>query len=236
MKIDYSILSVNDNPLYSDFWDLNKRFWYEYIGIKPMLVYINKTKEAIEEDDDSLIFYIREVPNVDSGFQTQISRLYVTQFFPNDVLITSDIDMFPLSKTYFNNIVENIPNDKLAILSSDAYPSSAVRYPICYNVGKGNTFDNILDLELNFSIFCDKMLKYGWGWDTDEKYLGMKVNEKKDKCVFLNRGWENGIASKRLDRVVWGYNKNQDYIDCHSLRPYKQYKGEIDNLIKNYLK
>lgn len=242
MKIKYSILSVDDNPLYQGFWDINKKLWFYNMGIKPILAYI--TDDAlgnyhIDVQDDYIIFNIKKIKGIDSGFQSQVSRLFVTQFFPKDVLITSDIDMFPLSKDYFVNQIKHLNEDKMVIFSSDAYPDQ-IRYPMCYNAAKGELFKDLLGLNKNFKEFCETLLSYNWGWDTDEKFFGMKIQNHKRRCIFLNRGWQNGMAINRIDRVAWNYNisdiKSKKYIDCHSLRPFNKYQRQIKFLINNYLK
>ena len=118
----------------------------------------------------------------------------------------------------------------------EAYPNK-VRYPICYNVGKGSTFNEILGLDCSFEDYVNRLLKFDWGWDTDELYFGEKINnfENQKRIVKLKRGWYQGRALNRVDRVVWNYEdnklKNGEYYDCHSIRPYSKYKTEIDRLI-----
>jgi hypothetical protein len=145
--------------------------------------------------------------------------------------------MLPLSHYYFNNIVNELNDDSLAILSSDAY--TTVRYPLCYNVGKGQIFNDVLDLNCEFDEYCDRLSKFEQGWDTDELYFGKCVNEFSDKerICLLNRGWQFGMAINRIDRVRWLYDINLlkagHYIDSHSLRPYSQYKIEVDKMINS---
>ena len=99
-------------------------------------------------------------------------------------------------------------------------------------------FNEILDLDVSFEEYCNRLIDYGWGWDTDELYFGKKVNEysNKNRIIKLNRGWSNGIANDRIDRVNWNYDitrlKNQKYIDSHSLRPLTTYNNEVKHLIE----
>lgn len=235
MKIDYAIVSTDDNNLYKDFWPIVKKLWYELIGIKPLLVEICDTNDILEYDD-CIIHKIKKIEGINTGFQSQIARMYVTKFYPEKICITSDIDMLPLSKEYFTSTVENYDDDKLIIFSSDAY-SNVDRYPICYNAAKGSTFDEIMKFESTFGEYCHKLHSLNNGWDTDELYFGKMVNTflHQNKIIKLNRGWEHGRALNRIDRVFWVYDplklKRRDYIDSHSLRPYTLYKTEIDKLI-----
>jgi hypothetical protein len=52
MKIDYVIVSSDDNPLYLDFWEIVKRLWIDLIGIKPILVKISDNDNVEELNMD----------------------------------------------------------------------------------------------------------------------------------------------------------------------------------------
>jgi hypothetical protein len=235
MKIDYSIVSSNETPLYKNFWELTKLFWNKHIGIKPILCLIDD-QEKIENSDDCIIHYIKKIPNIDSGFQAQIARMYVTKYYSEQICLTSDIDMFPISKKYFLETTKPYSDDSIVIFSSDAYKNQS-RYPICYNAAKGSFFYNLLDLNCSFNEYCERLLSFGFGWDTDELYFGNKIDTYHDqsKIIKLNRGWNYGIASNRIDRVFWNYDvrrlEKEQYIDCHSLRPIELYKNDINTLL-----
>lgn len=235
MKIDYAIVASDSNTMYLDFWPIVRDLWINLIKIKPILVLISD-KNKITDNGDYIIHEIKSVDNVSTAFQSQIVRMYITKFYSDSVCITSDIDMLPLSYKYFNKITDDYSDDDMIILSSDAYTIN--RYPLCYNVAKGSTFNKVLDLDCSFSEYCERLLKYNQGWDTDELYFGECINKfNKDRIKLLNRGWSMGMALNRIDRVFWRYDiqtlKNGDYIDCHSLRPYTTYKEQVDKLINS---
>lgn len=238
MNIDYVIVSSDNNKLYLDFWPIVRDMWYDLVKIKPILVLISD-RDFITENEKFIIHELKSINDIDTGFQSQISRMYITKFYKNSICLTSDIDMIPLNRNYFINSVVDVDDNSIVILSSDAYNSN--RYPLCYNVASGNTFNEILDLECSFEDYCKRLLEYKQGWDTDELYFSKCVNEfsYKDRIVFKKRGWINGIAKSRIDRCNWRYDinllKNNYYIDSHSLRPYFTYKKQIDQLI-NYIR
>lgn len=234
MKIDYAIVSSDNNPMYLDFWPIVRDLWINLIKIKPILVLISD-KDKVTDNGDHIIHEIKSVDNVSTAFQSQVVRMYITKYYSDYVCITSDIDMLPLSYKYFNKIVEDYTNDDIVILSSDAYTID--RYPLCYNVATGKVFNDILDLNCSFSDYCDRLLKYNQGWDTDELYFGECISKYNGNTELLTRGWSMGMALSRIDRVFWRYDiqtlKDGDYIDCHSLRPYTTYKEQVDKLIHN---
>jgi hypothetical protein len=236
MKIDYAIVASDGNSIYLDFWPIVRDLWIKLIKIKPILVLISD-KDLVTNNGDHIIHEVKSVDSHSTAFQSQVVRMYITKYYSDSVCITSDIDMLPLSHEYFNNITNEFNDNSLAILSSDAYQS--VRYPLCYNVAKGYTFNEILDLNCDFDEYCDRLSRYEQGWATDELYFGKCVNEFSDKSriCLLNRGWQKGMAINRIDRAYWRYDdtllKNGHYIDSHSLRPYSIYKKEVDKLINN---
>jgi hypothetical protein len=236
MKIKYVIVSSDKNRMYLDFWPVVKQLWANVINIKPILVLISDENKITDNATD-IVHEIKSVEGIDTGLQAQIARMYVTKFYPSDVCLTSDIDMLPLSHSYFNSVLDKVDEGSLAILSADAY--KILRFPICYNAAKGDTFNEILGLNVSFEEYCKRLVEFGWGWDTDELYFGKMVNEYplQYRIKKFNRGWMNGIANNRIDRVAWGYDKNEikndGYIDCHSVRPYSQYKATIDKLIEH---
>lgn len=240
MNIDYAILSTNDNPMYMDFWTVVKPVWINHVKIKPILVLID-SEDYIKDFGDYILFKIKKVEGIDTGFQSQISRMWVTKFFIDEVCLTSDIDMLPINESYFKETIYKINENNLVIYSSDAYPTQSQRYPICYNAAKGKTYIEILKLNNfnNFSDYCNFLFKRGEGWDTDELYFGECVDNfsRQEIITKLNRGWGSGIADLRIDRVSWNYDSNniEKYIDSHLLRPYNRYKNEIDKLIKEIL-
>jgi hypothetical protein len=234
MKIDFVIVSTDDNPMYSDFWPVVKNLWSNLVGIKPILVKISDTDEIIE-DDECIIHNIKRINGIKTGLQSQIARMFVTKYYKDSVCLTSDIDMLPLSKSYFTSDIENLNNDSMVIFSSDAY-EYIDRYPICYNAAKGSLFTEILQLDVSFEEYCNRLLSLGWGWDTDELYFGKMINSYYDqsKITKLNRGWSFGVAKDRLDRIRWKYDPNNfknQFIDSHSLRPYSTHKTQIDKIV-----
>jgi hypothetical protein len=234
MKIDFVIVSTDDNPLYSEFWPVVKNLWSNLVGIKPILVKISDTDEIIESDE-CIIHNLKKADGIKTGLQSQIARMFVTKYYKDSVCLTSDIDMLPLSKKYFTSDIENLNNDSMVIFSSDAY-KNVNRYPICYNAGKGSLFSEILQLDVSFEEYCNRLLSLGWGWGTDELYFGKMINSYYDqsKITKLNRGWSFGVAKDRLDRIRWKYDPNNfkdQFIDSHSLRPYSTHKTQIDKIV-----
>ena len=211
-----AIYSSDDNPLYKDFEPYVNRAW-KRIGINPIYININSSSE----------FYSAKVP---TGAQSQIIRVLYPALFPDQMFITSDIDMLPLSKSYFVDSVNLISSgNEILNLTADAYDYKDKVYPICYWVSKGNNFrkvTGIRDIKDVLNIMED-WYALGYGWNTDERcFSGLVNNCSEVNFKPIDRGWDGSIASRRIDRINWKYDSNllnQDYyIDSHLVRPLLQ--------------
>lgn len=237
MNIDYVILGSDENPYYYDFWPIVSKVWKEIFNITPVLGLICDEDSDFIDTEYGIIKKFKKTENVDIGLQSQIVRLFLPKFLKGNCLI-SDIDMIPLSKQYFTESSSGITNNNLIIYSSDNPEClSEKMYPMCYFAANSEVFLKIFDLDLNWEQFCLYLRNRNESWYTDQKYLYEKTNNfcRKNDCIFLNRGW-SGMAHRRIDRASWGYDRSivseGYYIDCHSLRPFKTFKKEIEELIE----
>lgn len=245
MNIDYVIVSTDNNPLYDGYWEIVKKTWNKVVGVTPLLIVVGDSDFHEKYENCEIIGY-KKVCDMPTSFQSQVSRMYGTKTYPNKTFLISDLDMIPLSKSYFIDNAKNINDESLLIYTSDAYGyNNQIRYPMCYNLTKGSVYDEILDLNCSFQDFVTRIynLKFNPLWDSDELYFGKSVNyfEKKypNRITKLERGFAEGFATKRIDRNYWelyDLSKISEnyYIDSHLLRPYKKYSNEI-NKILNFL-
>lgn len=244
MKIKYALHGVDSNPLYSDFWEPVSKIWKIKFDVVPVLLAVMEEEEFKSKKFDETYgkaINIKPIKGVPLHLQAQWIRYWYTINFPNEVSIVSDIDMFPLSKQYFVDQIEKIEDNKYVHLYSNMLP----HLPACYHVAKGETFKKILRLPDSFEESMREMMRYNTDgcithmgmqlWNLEEKFSSNRINlyPIKHDLVLLNR---NGY---RIDRDCWHYDekllKQDFYIDCHSLRPYKDHKHEIDKLVRSIL-
>ena len=229
MKIDYVIVSSDDNPMYKDFYPIVAKRWLE-LGYKTY--YVNITdKDEIIENEYGIIHKIKSLDFVSTGFQSQVVRLFSSKFIEGNIMM-SDIDMLPINGDYYNQYLNELTDDNVIIYSGQPY-SDVPYYPMCYVVSNSFNFRRYLEIEdVNFSEYC-KMLSdaYGQAWNTDENFMYDRFQNYKENLVVKN----DRDFSRRVDRSNWNYNiellKRGQYIDSHMLRPYNQYRIKIDELI-----
>lgn len=230
MKIDYVIISSDDNPLYKDFYGVVAKQWYN-LGFKTY--YINITDiDEITENKFGIIHKIKSLDFVSTGFQSQVVRLFASNFINGNILI-SDIDMLPLNSEYFNQYLNELSMDNIILYSGQPY-GDVPYYPMCYVLSYSATIKKYLDIDnMTFKKYCEKLLSnYGEKWNTDENFMYDQFKNYKNKLIIKNRDF-----STRIDRSNWTYNldllKNGHYVDSHMVRPYSINKNKIDDLIKN---
>ncbi len=235
MKIKYAIMGSDMNPLYYDFWPIISKVWKEVFDITPVLGLICDEDSELIQDQYGLIKKFKRINGIDDGLQSQIVRFYLPPTL-DGVCITSDIDMMPLSKKYFIDNIENFDKNKFYVMTSDNPECLKNKeYQMCYNIAKPEIFKEVLKIDDSWFDFVNKLKNLGLGWTTDQRYLYNMINdyEKKENIVLMKRGF-SGLAHNRIDRAIWKYNPksviNGDYIDSHLVRPYIEYKNEIDNL------
>ena len=193
------LLSCDENPYYLDFWPLAKDIWKRRFDIDPKLVYINKEKET-ETFEDSVL-YIKQLEDVPIYLQAQMARIYFTHLFPDDVCLVSDIDMFPVSKAFFNK--EKILDicDKETFFHLNPEKREFGQLPICYYCGYGSLYEKLFDattwpqfLEMvinkdfntdNFNFSLPMHLEGKKLWFSDEIFLFNQIMNKKISIVII---------------------------------------------------
>lgn len=245
MKIDKVILSSDDNPIYLDFWEVVSGVWQELFDIEPILLYFGDGNPSTKFG--KIIYFDKN--DYSPSLNTLWSRYWYPQKEPETTFIISDIDMIPMSKYYFIEQLKDIEEEKYVHLVGYHRP-----IPSCYHLAKGKLFKKILELPEKFEDCLDMITKSNIGmtynvpfsnklekqWGSDEEYATKKIEnymkENSKQFVMINRA----PRTNRLDRANWRYSKeeilNHKFYDCHSIRPYFNFKTEIDkviNILKN---
>ena len=255
MKIDKVILGSTTNPYYLDFWPLVSKIWKLKFNIHPVLVLIHDDISIKTSDEYGTVVYQKPIVNVPVSIQAQCIRLYYPKTEPETTWITSDIDMFPISYNYFVDNISNISDEKFVNLNAHTIASNS----ICYNVAKGKTFTQVLDLPESFEEFLNQT---NWqnrqhthrpaeglelqSWFTDEQYCNEKLHHYHNNVnnnILINPPRPGGYCARRLDRGTREWNNfsdqsilDENYLDSHVARPYLQNKNQIDKLVRLILK
>jgi hypothetical protein len=237
MKIDKVIMSCDDNETYLNLWPYVSKVCKLTLGITPVLFHITDEYSDFIPDKYGIVKKIKKHPELPTAFQSQIYRMYGTKFFYNENCLISDIDMLTFNKEYFVKQVEGYSDDCLITYLYDAYDLSRpdcqqiwglYRIPMCYNLAKGKTFFNLLDLNCDFNEFAERIYNFDFGYvvpefHRDEVFLGRTIhrNHHDIEIVKLKRDIQNvNDIPKRVEKKHF-YEMNSDLIytkelvDCH---------------------
>lgn len=237
MKIDRVVLSSNESKEYLDFWPLVSSAWKK-IGIEPTLIYTGKIPLKLEN-----VININ-LPDVDTAFLAQNVRLLAPSLFPEEVIIISDIDDMPLSKSYFQKNISVYENDQFIIYRPDAVPENMIS--IMWNVAIGSTWSEIFNIETISDIKKTLIDWYpanykvrGDNWYFDQIMLKDKVElfkkNSSNRVVELSdqlTGFNRLNRSKLKRRFNQFYIDGNDYSDFHMPRPYSKYKKLINKVFE----
>jgi hypothetical protein len=227
------INSTDFNLTYCFFAPIVSLLWNKRIGYSPITLFYEREAAWTSSELYRLVLestkkfseavHIAAIPQIRSSTIAQVSCLYASALdLPNaSYLLTSDIDMIPIQAAVFHS--QN-PTKAFHIFGADAYAPTS-QFPICYLGGTLNAWRDVmgietLDLSQNLLSTMDPTTDY---WNFDEEWFADRM-KRWDKfetdCELIQRGWIDGRAKNRIDRVAWKFNGEVgDLIDCHSLRP-----------------
>lgn len=261
MKIQKAIVSTNSNPLYFDFWEMLSYIWKKKMGIDPVLVYIDENPDKAQISDKwGEVIRIKTVENVPEYLQTQWSRFFFTNRYPDQICMTSDIDMFPLNKDYFTTSLNSIVLDDTSHVHLNAngvtgrfedWLEGNCNLSVCYHVNYGRAFQKIFNMLPKWEDEMKRLHSFNLGkdqsmwaphlkgmnnWGAEEDYttdiLRKKVKSKEIRLIYT------GMFGQRFDRANWEVCKQAmgryPFKDCHSLRPYPDHKEEIKQVLEFY--
>lgn len=210
MKIDRVILAVNNNPVYTQHWNIVSPIWEKKFKIKPTLVFYGDEYEfkSLNFDTSKYDFIIlpklNEFSEQNPDWVVTWALFYAASKFKNEICMLSGIDQIPLSSLFFEKI-KDIDNDKFIIGFSDAYKTydkntlgyfntkTNVLYPSSHLVGSGNNFKEIFDIDDEWynevkKVFTSKDRYYlnnkfysSKMWGIDECYSSEKLSLYKDE-------------------------------------------------------
>lgn len=243
--------STDKNDFYSFFMPIVCHVWKRYIGYDPIAILQGPESSWLDTPKNEYVLqmvrqcahtcFVEDVPGFRVSTVMQLSRMFAS-LLPcmegEDYLLTSDVDMVPLSPSYFHGQdLEYRFNlfgaDAYADISKGAHPP---KYPMCYIGATAASWRSVLgtksaDVQGEVASALRGRLDC---WDNDEMYFAGKLQShpwyagefeqitgerfEKGACECIPRRW-NPRASKRIDREVWFFNGETDMIDCHAYRP-----------------
>jgi hypothetical protein len=248
MRPEIALHSCDSNPMYLDFWPLVSKVWRLRMGIEPILIYVDENHDIPIDTTYGRVLKLKPVPGIPTYMNSVWGRFWGATLFPDKVCIVSDIDMFPISKTYFFDQIRNTSSTKYVHLYGPLNRTRPDRFaqqprvgyfyssdniiPVCYHVAKGSVLMSVLRINPNWEQSLRDMASHAYtpreihgqhetmpSWGIDEDYTTKLINSYPDQNIFSFRARYHA----RIDRTNWSYTpaevKLDAYADCHSVRP-----------------
>ncbi|MBS0616331.1 MAG: hypothetical protein JSR58_07270 [Verrucomicrobia bacterium] len=239
LELKRVILSTNNNPNYIEFWPVVAPIWTA-IGIRPTLALIADEHCPVDTSIGDVIRF-PPLPDIPESLQAQVIRLFLPIMYPDEGCLISDIDMIPISRTYFIEGAKHCPDTGFLVYrDKGAIGDESVRYPMCYNAAKGSVFGSLFGISHPDEIpqMIELWASAGLGWNTDELLLHAHIMQwERNGGLVIRLG--HGVEG-RLDRGNWNIDFDHldvsQYIDCHCPRPYSKYKDSIDRIVQEIYK
>ena len=223
----FIVLTASDlNSKYLECVPFFIKFW-NYFGecngyiIEPKVAIIaDKLPEELQQFEPHLIL-INNISDLNSAFTAQGIRILIPQLLKADLVMTSDIDMFPLSVRILKNSILKLKKLNDFIIYRDILSEKEI--PICYNISSPNNWKILMSDQKNIQG-CIETLKDqliirggvnsysgfhgGAGWTIDQEFMYSKVQEN-SRLNFI-RLRANDVTFHRLDRVY--HNRGSQWI------------------------
>lgn len=249
----YAVISSDVNPLYSFYLPILGRAWEE-MGYTALYLLVGEEKDWKSHPEASfalerfknmgLIHYVSTIPNREIHTVAQVSRLYasaIPSLKKDDYLLTTDADMIPLSKSFFNKEDKSLDfhlftGNGYDLVSKDHLP---VKFPMCYLGASVSSWKEVMGIK-EFSV-SEHMKRHFAAvpgparWDHDEMTFATRIKysdmfsgpvlkhaegNSKGRVHLMNR-FRGGGGSfyGRLDGVKWWARDVDKYfsglVDCH---------------------
>lgn len=220
--IHWVVFSTNDNPMYSFFVPLTSWAWTKRIGWRPLVLVSEGVQPLVRDAVRWAGGEVLEVPR--AGWPTstlmQVARIVSAAALEHDedILTTSDADIFPLDAVYFNTI--NMSEADVHVQGSHSATLHKKQYPICYVTMTVGTWKRVMNISSNrnLSVAMAPFLRKKLNWDYDQVLL-YKNSQAPGVRVKLYGGWRfQGRMDFRVHPTGLAF-KEGAYLDSHLLRP-----------------
>lgn len=254
LKIDYAIISNNQNPEYKDIFPYIQKRWNQ-LGIKT--IYIDcfesspvETFIDIRNKDNGNIEIRYDYPSLghdrllDRWFEIMIARFYIAaklEFLRDKVLVISDGDLLPINrKAVFCPSIQlsggnfsNIINDG-GIVTTCMYPFGESL--ATYTYGLGETFHKLLPFLSIYDLYKDAetfVHKSARMYCNDEYYMNHRYRITSEVTLYAlrNRKWIEGM--QQMNNLY--YYQIPLLMSWVDLCPFVEFHGMRKSVMDNYM-
>jgi hypothetical protein len=250
------VLSSDTNPKFIQFWPIVTWAWQRLFQVPVHLALVaskDSCYPALENHGHVTIF--PPVPGISTGNQAKIARYYLAAAL-DGVSLLNDMDLLPINKDYFYDLLKSRDPGSLLTVGSELYTGpEAGKFTAGCLTAEGEVWQQIVNPKhLSWRSFVESLTGTTI-FDAKENILNKVHHEHPDTFSdeSLMRAWLSQrpvpvshrargfypYTAGALCRTAWDFNpaKIMDGTikEAHLLRPYSQHREKIDELI-NFLK
>lgn len=215
------ILGTNNSPDYIQCYQYVVKSWNS-LGWNTLTFHIDVDGQSLPAIDDNIIIKINNETEYSNVLLSQVYRLLGHRYVSADIIMTSDIDMMPLSDYWKPSINE---------INCYGYDLTHFKhFPICYIAANQDLWNTLIPektvKELLDKYPCAKSNKFDEYWYTDQHIITERIHNCSIKTNRIDRGFNRlGVAKGRIDRArlqqTLTYHEDIK-IDAHLPRPFNQ--------------
>jgi len=253
------LTAVNLNPKYLSCVPYFIDFWVSLRASIPGVTYVPKVLVLAESLPSELKEYEKWCelfvlePGISSTFGSQAVRILKPSLQDADYIITTDVDMLPMSDKVFAFGLESIAKGAEFVICRDVLPVG--QYPICYNLASPETWKKLTNIDSVESVHKllskwfervasnDQYLGVhgGAGWFADQEALFEMVDEFEKRGGRVDKLRDRKTGHKRLDRLFMPFPLNWltvpmvcfgSFTDYHVHHPVNNYTKFISFVLK----
>jgi hypothetical protein len=255
VKIDRVVFCCDTAPEFSSFWELNSELYRRVFGITPTLFYFSDANEFIAANlstrygevyhlESQVPGYTRPEGPSTRNAATTLALLHGPQLFPDEVVMTSGIDQFPLSRRFFDAVEDSDKDMVIGFAGCRDYTEHPVKfgcryYPSSHVVARSSTWRTVLQGEDDWGKDLPRMWNsgvpvmwpaYGCNWGVDEAFLSQRIAsssvEVDEFSTEFFEEWEKRrISRPRVQDINFDRSSLGDfYSELHANRPMFPYE------------
>ena len=250
MKIDFVLTAGNIHPHYTKLFPLVYKVWKERFNLDCYLILVAEEIPIYLLELKDYIILWKHNTNLKDSYISQVIRILYPALFPDKNILITDLDIFPIQKSYFIEPIKDIDDDKFVVYSDRSLKQNMIN--VCYNVAKGKTWSKIFNINSEKDIINKLNEWYNpeytgkkncKGWYTDQEKLYEYVTKLDDDVIYFKDediGY-NRLNNRQVNKVYIVNNFEEicnninDYNDIHAIKPYSKTKWYLTQLVETLI-
>jgi len=256
MKLNRVILSCDASPKFAAFWPIVSKAWHTLFNVSVGLAAVGTPYGMFHvEHSWQSVLYLPAIEGILTGNQAKLARyFYAATQPPANVCMTNDMDLLPLQREYYNDLLGQRQKNHLLTIGGELYIGKEKgKFTAGYLTAEARAWRSLMNPDelswrnwiksfAGLSLFDHKEditnATHHEHPDTfsDESVLRAMLSKNPVQCCHLRRGYDP-YTVRAIDRACWNIDEKKlaegTYVEAHLPRPYEENKTRIKPLLKH---